>query len=394
MILIGALLAVIIVLGLWEFRDHQRTIRMIPNRIHVNGTRGKSSVTRLITGGLQAGGMKTFGKTTGTKPCCIHPDGKEVPIFRAGKASIIEQLRIARRAVSHGAEALVVECMAVIPSNQVMTEKQMIHSTIGVITNARADHLDEMGPTVRDVAQALSGTIPYNGVLFTCEEQYLNVFQETAKLRKTEVVVASGSEVPDSAMNGFTYLEHKDNVALALAVCKHLGVSAAEALEGMKHVPPDPGVLRIFQIHYYEKEIKFVNAFAANDPDSYIVIWDVIKPFRAAGDKILVIVNCRKDRIQRTEALAELIASEISADHFLLVGEYTNALENKAVALGLSPSRISDVSHLNPEDIFQHVAGMTEHSSLVVGIGNIVGFGEEVVLHFTNRGSELAYRSG
>ena len=36
--------------------------------IHVNGTRGKSTVCRLIDAGLKAGGHKVFTKTTGTSP--------------------------------------------------------------------------------------------------------------------------------------------------------------------------------------------------------------------------------------------------------------------------------------------------------------------------------------
>ena len=36
------------------------------HRIHVNGIRGKSSVTRLIAAALREGKVKTLGKTTGT----------------------------------------------------------------------------------------------------------------------------------------------------------------------------------------------------------------------------------------------------------------------------------------------------------------------------------------
>ena len=74
------LLVLIVVLGLVEYRGHQKTIGRIPHRIHVNGTRGKSSVTRLITGGLQRGTMKVMGKTTGTMPCYLLPSGKQVRI--------------------------------------------------------------------------------------------------------------------------------------------------------------------------------------------------------------------------------------------------------------------------------------------------------------------------
>jgi len=77
--------------GIHESRRHDRTIRRIPIRVHVNGTRGKSSVTRLIAGGLRAGGILTFAKTTGTMARMIRPDGSEVDVFRVGSPNIIEQ---------------------------------------------------------------------------------------------------------------------------------------------------------------------------------------------------------------------------------------------------------------------------------------------------------------
>src|SRR6058998_2837088 len=108
--------------GVWETRRHRRNLRRIPVRVHVNGTRGKSSVTRLIAGGLRAGGPRTFAKTTGTAARMILPDGSEVSVYRIGPPNIIEQTRIVRRAVETGAEALVVECMAVTPELQPLSE--------------------------------------------------------------------------------------------------------------------------------------------------------------------------------------------------------------------------------------------------------------------------------
>ncbi len=391
MVFTVVLVVLLLFMGIREYRLHQQTIRRIPHRIHVNGTRGKSSVTRLITGGLQGGAVKTLGKTTGTMPCYITPQGKQVHIWRIGKANIIEQVKIARRAVASGVDALVVECMAVLPANQRMAEQQMIHSTVGVITNVRADHLDEMGPTITDVARSLSNTIPRGGICFTSEQKYSGIFQEVARERNTQLHVVTSEAITDEKMKGFTYLEHKDNVALALAVCRHLGVSEAEALQGMQHVIPDPGVLRIFTLAHAERKLEFVNAFAANDPDSYTVIWQLLKPFMTRSKKVIVIVNCRKDRIQRTESLAELIARKVPADHFILAGELTTALEHRAIALGLPSAKISNLGGVTPEDVFERVVSLSTGDSLVIGIGNIVGFGEEIVTYFTNRGTEYAY---
>ncbi|HAG61481.1 MAG TPA: poly-gamma-glutamate synthase PgsB, partial [Coxiellaceae bacterium] len=142
-----------------EQRRHLRYLRSIPTRIHVNGTRGKSSVSRLIAAGLRAGGVRTCAKTTGTLAQFIDPKGKEEPIYRIGHTNVIEQLRIIRKSAELNAEALVIECMAVQPLLQSLCECKIVQSTHGVLCNARPDHLDVMGPTEKDVALALAGTV-------------------------------------------------------------------------------------------------------------------------------------------------------------------------------------------------------------------------------------------
>ena len=67
LIILGALALILIISGLLEFKYHQQVLLTIPCRIHVNGTRGKSSVTRLIAAGLRAGGKRTFAKRRGSK---------------------------------------------------------------------------------------------------------------------------------------------------------------------------------------------------------------------------------------------------------------------------------------------------------------------------------------
>ena len=63
--------ALLSAMGAIESLVHRRCLSKIPYRIHVNGTRGKSSVTRLIAAGLREGGIRTCAKTTGTLPRCF-----------------------------------------------------------------------------------------------------------------------------------------------------------------------------------------------------------------------------------------------------------------------------------------------------------------------------------
>ena len=66
-------------LRLWiEGRDAAKSRATLRHVVHVNGTRGKSTVCRLIEAGLRAGGLRVFCKTTGTDPMTIDVSGKSL----------------------------------------------------------------------------------------------------------------------------------------------------------------------------------------------------------------------------------------------------------------------------------------------------------------------------
>ena len=96
----------------WQAKKDRKKIKHI---VHVNGTRGKSTVTRLIDAGLIAGGFQTVCKSTGTLPFLFHTDGTEEEIHRRGPANIREQLELLHLAAKEKADVLVIECMALDP---------------------------------------------------------------------------------------------------------------------------------------------------------------------------------------------------------------------------------------------------------------------------------------
>jgi poly-gamma-glutamate synthase PgsB/CapB len=281
---------------------------------------------------------------------------------------------------------MVIECMAVSPELQPITELRLIRSTVGVITNARADHLDVMGPTVDDVALALAQTAPRAGHLFTAERARAHLIGRVARARGSEVHVTDDAGVSASELSGFSYFEHAENLALALAVCGHLGVARETALAGMHLATPDPGVLRRYTVRSGEKTVTFVNAFAANDPDSTLLIWQRLGLERSEpGVKRIVLANCRDDRLQRSGQIAEFVAHSVHADHTVLTGLGTELVAYQAVQKGLPRDRITDLGARSAEEVYEHVLNLVEDRAMVVGIGNIVGLGEKIVMHFRNR---------
>src|SRR5215510_9912197 len=87
------LLVYILFIAYWRLQQvaHEKRLRSFKVRIHVNGIRGKSTVTRLIAGVLREAGYRTVAKTTGSAAVTIDFDGNDVPIQRDGPANVKEQ---------------------------------------------------------------------------------------------------------------------------------------------------------------------------------------------------------------------------------------------------------------------------------------------------------------
>ena len=378
LIVLGTLAFALCIAGILEFQYHLRSLDAIPLRIHVNGTRGKSSVTRLVAAGLREGGLRTFAKTTGTAPRVIDSEGKDRIIHRLRLPSIGEQVRLLSYFASERPQAVVMECMAVQPQYQWIAEHQMVKSHIGVITNVRPDHLDEMGPTEDDVAYSLCNTIPVDGILITGEDQKKDILKEVASSNRSDLIFSDDKSVTNDELDKFTYMEHPSNVAVALDVCKEAGISRDIALAGMHKVQPDLGALVAWNLDMNEKRLQFVNGMAANDPVSTLQIWKfVIDRYPAVGGTC-VFFNSREDRPLRTRQMIELTLEEIKPDHFIIRGDkVTSAVK------GLSHhSPKTDVKVIGLDEPLNEVVNLLEdlpNDTLIYAIGNQVGAGQDIL---------------
>ena len=382
----------LIAMGALELILHRRRLSRIPIRIHVNGTRGKTSVTRLIAAGLREAGVRCLAKTTGTVPRFILPNGREVPVYRPGGANVIEQKQAVTMAAAQRAEALVVECMALQPSLQWLSESKLVRATHGAITNARPDHLDVMGPAEEDVAHALAGTVPVDGVFLTAERKHRAFFQQVAEERGSRFRAAEDISRPLTTEDvaGFPYLEHQDNIELALAVCEEIGIDNETALRGMWRAKPDPGAMTETRVEFFGRHVIFVNGFAANDPISTRYIWEQSLRRHRELKRRIAVFNCRSDRADRSEQLAESYAGWTQADEVVLLGTGQYIFARAAVRSGLDPTRLVFVDRDHPADIFEILLGLSESSALVMGLGNIAGPGLALAEYFANRGMDHA----
>ncbi len=376
-VLLGLLILIVIFLVI-ESVINNRQLKKIPIRIYVNGTRGKSSVTRLIAASLRAGGLRTIAKTTGSSPRFILPDGTENLIRRLGQPSISEQVKIIRWTRDYQIDALVIECMALQPYTQWISEHKMVRSTIGVCTNVRADHLDVMGPTVDDVEKALAGTVPDRGIFVTAERSQNKVLQQACKDNKTEFHAVSEAEVEavtPQELAGFSYFEHAENIALAVKVAGLLNIDRETAIKGMQTATPDIGALRLSELSFHGRRVIWVNALAANDPDSYRIIWASVSARYSDVDKRIVVVNCRQDRPDRSRQLGELAPEMEGVDTFLLIGTGTEIFARAASKAGIEVNKLYTMVGERTERIFERIIALSGSSSVVLGAGNIKGDG-------------------
>lgn len=391
--IIFILAAALLTLGAAENFLNGRRVRSIPVRVHVNGTRGKSTTTRLIAAGLRAAGIRTIAKTTGSAAQLILEDGTEVPLKRRGPANIREQLWLVKVAHRRRAEALVVECMALSPETQWVSEHRILHSTIGVLTNVRADHPEEMGPGIDDVAVALSNTIPRSAHLVTAEQRFLPVFRKRACRLKTEVHAVRDNEVSSRDISGFGYPAFGENVACALKACELAGVGREAALKAMWAAAPDPGVTPTYRIQESGKNIYVVNALAANDAEStrHVHEASLSRP-DLKGLPVLGVLNGRLDRPQRAAELAGLLGQKGLFTHVFLVGQLGALTSRLLRRNGMDDSAVTDLSGnagLTPAALLSAVAEEAGGDAVLFAFGNFKGIGLRLVQYCRENGEVI-----
>jgi gamma-polyglutamate synthase len=376
LVIIAGFVIALLVAGYVERRRHHRRLHAIPLRINVNGSRGKSTVARLVTGMLAEAGYEVVGKTTGTEARLIfgvNPD--EQPIKRRPEGpNIREQKVVVQQVARRGVDALVSECMAVMPEYQDTFQRDLLQANVTIITNALEDHLREMGPTTDDVADAFAATIPHDGLLVTTKGRHLDSFMEVAERRGTQVRTADPATVPASAVTEFDYLVFPEHVALVLALAKSLDIDEETALAGMLKARPDPFATRVLPLGTPESPAYFVNAFAANDPASTLGVWEHLRDIGHTEEGLVVVMNCRADRWDRSEQFARDVLPRLPAASIITIGQLTAPITRAYEAGLIECPDFLDLEEQPPGDVYEQVSARvdgTRPGQVVFGVGNV-----------------------
>jgi len=388
-ILIPALGLILLLAYLYaERRSLHGMLKAVPLRVAVTGTRGKSTVTRLIAAALREAGYRVLAKTTGSKPAVIFPDGSEEEIRRSGTPTILEQKKIVRLARDVRADALVVEMMSIRAETLTAESRKILQPTLLAVTNVRLDHIDDMGRTKDQIAASLAAAIPPAGRILVPEEECYSIFQQTADERKTQVVKVP----PFSSLQAG--LEFPENFRLASAVTDVLGVPRETALRGMTRARADFGGLKVWKARPEpaKDDWYLVSAFAANEPESTALVLARVRGLRPRlPDRLIGLLNLREDRGDRTKQWLDALRAGFfdAFEELIFVGDHARALARKKPAGPSSKPKVSAWPAREPDKIMDGLFAAAGPGRTVVGMGNMGGLGSALVEYWARIGAAL-----
>ncbi|KIX10794.1 hypothetical protein [Dethiosulfatarculus sandiegensis] len=251
-------------------------------RVLVTGSRGKSSLVRLIFTAFQACGLDSHARITGVLP--RHLYGQNARVLLRLNGGHVEETRWWLKELPASAQAVVLENNAVDPFLQHLAADWLKPDLI-VLTNTRADHQEVWGPGREQAAKALLAGIPEKSrVVLSSEAASQPGVAAALNKKKVDFTVAPE---PLERVAG----DHRDlNLALALAVCQKLGLDRSRSEKSMKALKPD---LADFQIKDMGQGSSLGLGFAVNDLKSTRTAFDSLG-WRFEETSLLF--NHRRDR--------------------------------------------------------------------------------------------------
>ncbi len=375
---IGIIATFLSIESLWTRKARSK----ISLRICVTGTRGKSSVTRLITSVFQEHGIRAIGKVTGSQAMLLLPNQQEKPLIRKGAPTILEQIRVLLRfAAAEKCQTIVSEIMSISPEMQRAESIRILDPHITVITNIRMDHMGITGSSLPEIGSAFLDAVPPRSIIVMRKEDWIRSEYSIKKIHKrgiqlewiddeeeTDSLKSSKHELEKIQMQ-LGYQERLENMALAERVARMAGIPEPSIHQGMAKVRKDPGVLE--PVIQKDQPI-FIPAFSANDPEStWILLDQAMRLHSLQPDSIVGVLCLRADKPERTWQWKQaLLAKTPPFKELFVVGKDANALKRGlpktptvTILKGLSDMNMVKAVRIgNPKGVF--------------GFGNHIGWGE------------------
>lgn len=373
------LFSLMMVLLISESIGIHRSAGKLQNKIHVNGTRGKSTVTKYIHTVLQNSNYKVLGKITGEIPTFLLPDNSKKVIKRLGAARVQEQFKSIRKAKKLGADAMVMECMSIDPALQRL-ESKFFRPDIYIITNIRDDHREKMGANLDLQIKSICSAIPKNSKVISINSPYMDIIKEETKSRKSLFVEAT--KLSDLEISKLPKIVYKSNLELALTACMELGISRQEAFDSILNLINETET-PVFQLAHEKHKQFFLNAFSVNDIESandFINYW--VSQLNISGERT-IIFNTRSDRPLRTKLFADWIKLNQSViNKVIITGSHHWKAKQLLVKMNLDISLFYLKKKYNHR-LKESIVDISGNSELIVGIGNIKDIGHTIINEFS-----------
>lgn len=377
MYVVFVLLFIVLTLLVIEKYYVDKNVKKFKVRVHVNGTRGKSTVVRYIASLFRKEGITTFSKITGVVPAYFTDDTQPQIIKRRGGARVTEQFKMISKASDYGSDALVLECMSINPELQKL-ESRVFKPHYYIITNIREDHQEDMGKTPDEWVDSICSAIPNNCVVITSETVHFKKIIDYAKKVHSRVINAKKYELPEEVKNIAGVVE--DNLQITLAIACELKIDPGKFLQNIPSFEEEAQQKTISVNNY---NVKFYNGFAINDVPSAEVFINKIKNKMQPDEKLVVLFNSRADRPLRSIRFAEMI-NNTKVDRCILTGDNRQATLKKLVKLGTATNKIVSWNTKQCRSVKDNLAEFLEADIALVGLGNIKGDGFEIINSLNN----------
>jgi len=258
-------------------------------KILVTGSRGKSSIVRLLHAAIKDAGLQTYARITGVIPREIGPHGSRTISRSAG--AHVEEMRWWLKRLPSSAQGIILENSAISPEFQHLAGR-WLGPDITILCNALPDHQEVWGPTTACAAEVLISGIPRGGMLVLPENLETDKYLLTLLEQRTCQLVFS--EPTPAAGEDFRAI----NLGLALATVERLGFATAPALKTMLQVQADSYDFSV--INYAGAELAM--AFSANDISSTRTLF---RSLSWSKQETRLIYNHRADRPGRFRSFVD-----------------------------------------------------------------------------------------
>jgi hypothetical protein len=360
------LLLILAYLG-WEKFRLRGAQAALPWRIHVYGTRGKTTLTRLLIQLLRTQGFRVLGRTSGDAPVICHPDGRESRQPRLGPPNIHEYISCLAQARDGGCQAIVMECMALHPAN-IHSCREILAPTHVFITNTRPDHHESQGERPEDIVRALSLSLGPGQRVFALEDAGAACLRQRAE-RVNSVLSFSGAAEQTIAPNRMA-------ATLANALAEELRLNPLPLPS-----PQWPAFQRLELSP--EQSCLFLDLFSVNDVVSTAQLLEQARR-RAELDAampLLGLLSTRSDRPLRTKAFVDWLIAAKPCSHYLAVGDHA----------WFAWMRLARHGRMLAPPLFRHsvftragllawakALGIDGQTFALVGLGNSHGYGQSL----------------